>query len=46
MRVVPDDDGPTPREPRPPGEIISLVLLVVGAVAIAVVFVIVGRALG
>ena len=43
---MPDADGPNEREPRPPGEIISIVLLVVGAVAIAIVFVIVGRALG
>ena len=45
MRVVPDED-PDRRGGRTPGEIISLVLLVVGAVAIAVVFVTVGRALG
>jgi hypothetical protein len=40
---VPDD--PPRKEPRPPGEIISLALLVVGAIALVIVFAIVGRAL-
>jgi len=43
---VADADGKQQQPPRSPGEIISLVLLVVGAVAIVIVFVIVGRALG
>lgn len=43
---MPDAERPPPpKEPRPPGEIISLVLLVVGAIALVIVFWIVGRAL-